>query len=212
MPRGRAHLRRADPLLAGLIDAVDANGGLARRGGRAAAPDDHYGALLRAIVGQQLSTKAALSIYSRLLERFGGRPPTPEELLEASSGDPEPFRASVGLSRAKVKYLRSLAEHVIDGSLDLGRMESRSDEEVIAELTAIKGLGEWTSHMFLIFHLDRPDVLPVGDLGVRRAIERAYRLPALPSVDEMTAIAEPWRPYRSLAARYLWRSLDNEPV
>jgi DNA-3-methyladenine glycosylase II len=116
------------------------------------------------------------------------------------------------LSHAKVKYLRSLAEHVLDGSLELDRMESLSDEEVIAELTAIKGLGEWTAHMFLMFHLGRPDVLPVGDLGIRRAIERVYGFDELPSVEEMTELAEPWRPYRTLASRYLWRSLDNEPV
>src|SRR4051794_596177 len=115
--RGRAHLRRADPVLAGVIDVVDTQGGVAPRSDRGHAPDDHYGALLRSIVGQQLSTKAAASIYGRLLERFGGRPPTPAELLEASEADPEGFRTSVGLSRAKVKYLRSLAEHVLDGSL-----------------------------------------------------------------------------------------------
>jgi DNA-3-methyladenine glycosylase II len=210
--RGRAHLHRADPVLARVIDAVDAHGGIAPRGDRGHAPDDHYGALLRSIVGQQLSTKAAASIYRRLLERFGGRPPTPAELLAASEQEPEEFRTAVGLSRAKVSYLRSLAEHVIDGSLELDRMESLPDEEVIAELTAIKGLGEWTSHMFLIFHLGRPDVLPVGDLGVRRAIERAYGLGDLPAPDQMGRIAEPWRPYRSVASRYLWRSLDNEPV
>jgi DNA-3-methyladenine glycosylase II len=209
--RGRAHLHRADPVLAAIIDEVDAGGGLgARSPGHAA--DDHYGALLRSIVGQQLSTRAAYAIYGRLLERFGGRPPTPEELLEASSGDPEPFRAAMGLSRAKVKYLRSLAEHVLSGELDLDRMDALSDDEVIAELTAVKGLGLWTSQMFLMFHLGRPDVLPVGDLGIRRAIERGWGLPAIPDAEEMTRIAEPWRPYRTLASRYLWRSLDNEPV
>ena len=121
------------------------------------------------------------------------------------------MRAAVGLSRAKVTYLRSLAEHVIAGDLELERMESLGDEEVIAELTAVKGLGLWTAQMFLIFHLERPDVLPVGDLGVRRAIERAYALDAMPSPEEMEGIAEPWRPYRSVASRYLWRSLDATP-
>src|SRR4051794_18507370 len=172
--RGRAHLHRSDPVLAGVIDVVDAAGGVAPRSGRGHAPDDHYGALLRSIVGQQLSTKAASSIYGRLLERFGGRPPTPRELLDASAGDSEPFRAAMGLSRAKVKYLRSLAEHVLDGSLDLDGMDALPDDEVIAELTAIKGLGVWTSHMFLMFHLGRPDILPVGDLGIRNAVRRAY--------------------------------------
>lgn len=195
-------------MLGEIVDAVEADGGLGRRGRRPIDKDDHYGALVRSIVGQQLSVKAAYSINQRLLERFGGRPPAPEQLL---AEEPEEMRAAVGLSRAKVKYLRSLAEHVVSGELELERMESLPDEEVIAELTAVKGLGEWTSHMFLIFHLERPDVLPVGDLGVRRAIELAYGLSVLPTPDEMTRIAEPWRPYRSLAARYLWRSLDKTP-
>ena len=211
MPKGRAHLRRADPVLAGIIDAVDAGGGLGERAAQHAS-DDHYGALLRAIVGQQLSTRAAYAIYGRLLDRFGGRPPTPRELLDASDGDSEPFRAAMGLSRAKVKYLRSLAEHVLSGELDLAGMDALGDDEVIAELTAIKGLGLWTSHMFLMFHLGRPDVLPVGDLGIRHAFRRAYGLDHVPDAAEMEAIAEPWRPYRTLACRYLWRSLDNEPV
>ena len=160
-------------------------------------------------MGQQLSTKAARSIYARLLEHFSGRRPTPQEIL---ASDPEALRAAAGLSRAKVGFLRSLAEHVVSGELELERLDDLPDEEVIAELVAVKGLGEWTSHMFLMFHLGRPDVLPVGDLGIRRAIERAYGLDDMPSVEEMTELAEPWRPYRTLASRYLWRSLDNEPV
>ena len=193
-------------MLAGVIDRA---GDLGPRAGRATAdPDDHYGALVRSIVGQQLSTKAASAIYTRLLDRFGGRPPTPAEVL---AEDPEELRAAAGLSRAKVSFLRSLAEHVRDGSLELERLDELPDEEVIAELAAVKGLGVWTAHMFLIFHLERPDVLPVGDLGVRRAIMVAYGLDALPDPAEMERIGEPWRPWRSLAARFLWRSLDNEP-
>jgi DNA-3-methyladenine glycosylase II len=159
-------------------------------------------------VGQQLSTKAARSIYGRLEEMFGGRAPTPRELLAADS---EAVR-SVGLSRPKVGYLRDLAEHVQDGRLELDRLTELSDEEVIAEVTAVKGLGVWTAHMFLIFHLGRPDVLPVGDLGIRNAMARAYGLDGAPKPVEMEAIAEPWRPYRSLASLYLWRSLDNQPA
>jgi DNA-3-methyladenine glycosylase II len=170
---------------------------------------DHYGALVRAIVGQQLSVAAARSIYGRLTELFGGRPPTPQEVLDQ---DPEPFRAAVGLSRAKVLFLRSLAEHVLSGELELERLDELSDEEVQAELTAVKGLGEWTVHMFLMFQLERPDILAVGDLGVRRAVERAYGLPDLPSAAELTALAEPWRPYRTVACRVLWKSLDNAPA
>jgi DNA-3-methyladenine glycosylase II len=203
--RATEHLRASDPVLAGVIHAV---GKLpSSRAGRPA-PDDHYGALVRAIVGQQLSVVAARAIYGRLTDRFGGRPPTPREILDE---EPEELRAAVGLSRAKVGFLRSLAEHVLSGQLELERLDELSDEDVIAELVAVKGLGEWTSHMFLMFQLERPDVLAVGDLGIRRAIERAYDLDALPGPAEIEALAEPWRPYRTLACRYLWRSLANEP-
>jgi len=192
-------------VLAALIDAVgtlpDARDGRPER-------SDHYGALVRAITGQQLSVRAAATIYGRLIDRFGGRPPTPVEIL---ADEPEELRAAAGLSRAKVGYLRSLAEHVISGELELERLDALGDEQVIAELTAVKGLGMWSAQMFLMFHLQRPDVLPVGDLGIRRAIERAYTLEELPQAPEMERIAEPWRPHRTLACRYLWRSLQNEP-
>jgi DNA-3-methyladenine glycosylase II len=200
------HLRASDPVLARIIEE---SGKLpSARAGRPD-PDDHYGALVRSIVGQQLSVLAARAIYGRLTDRFGGRPPTPQEILD---DEPEELRAAAGLSRAKVGFLRSLAEHVLSGELELERLDTLADEQVIAELVAVKGLGEWTSHMFLMFHLQRPDVLAVGDLGIRRAMERAYGLAALPSSAEMEAIAEPWRPYRTLACRYLWRSLQNTPV
>jgi len=152
---------------------------------------------------------AARAIYGRLTARFAGRPPTPREILE---DDPEALRAAAGLSRAKVGFLRSLAEHVQSGELELGRLDELADEQVIAELTAVKGIGEWSAHMFLMFHLERPDILPVGDLGIRRAIERAYGLSELPLAPEIEQIAEPWRPHRTLACRYLWRSLENEPA
>ncbi len=198
-------LRASDPVLAELIDRV---GELpSARGGRTGV-SDHYGALVRSIVGQQLSVLAARAIYGRLTERFGGRAPTPQEILD---DEPEELRAAAGLSRAKVGFLRSLAEHVLSGELELERLEALSDEQVIAELVAVKGLGEWTAHMFLMFDLQREDVLAVGDLGIRRAIERAYGLESLPKAAQIEAIAEPWRPHRTLACRYLWRSLDNEP-
>ncbi len=200
-----AHLREADPVLAGLIEDLGPRG---LDDGRDSSPHDHYGTLVRAIVGQQLSTKAAASIFARLTERYGGRTPTPEEVLAA---EPEELRAAAGLSRSKVGYLRSLAEHVLDGELELKRLDELEDEQVVAELVAVKGLGVWTAQMFMMFHLQRPDVLPVGDLGIRRAIERAYGLPGLPEPSEMEELAEPWRPYRTLACRYLWRSLKNEP-
>ena len=197
-------------MLRDLIDQVDSGEGLGERAGRRGMrPDDHYGALVRSIVGQQLSTKAARAIYERLLAHFGGHTPSPEEVLAA---DPEEMRAAAGLSHAKVGFLRSLAEHVIDGSLELARLDELPDEQVTAELVAVKGLGPWTADMFLLFHLQRPDVLAVGDLGIRRAAMIAYRLEELPGPDELTAIAEPWRPYRSVACRYLWRSLDATPV
>jgi DNA-3-methyladenine glycosylase II len=200
-----AFLIEADPVLAGVIEAVGPDGLGDARAGR---PADHYGALVRAIVGQQLSTKAARSIFGRLTERFDGRTPTPAEVL---ADEPEELRAAAGLSRAKVGFLRSLAEHVLSGELELERLDELSDEQVIAELVAVKGLGVWTAHMFLMFHLQRPDVLAVGDLGIRRAIERAYEL-SEPDTATMEAVAEPWRPHRTLACRYLWRSLDNEPT
>lgn len=124
--------------------------------------------------------------------------------------DPERLR-EVGLSRAKARYLRSLAEHVLAGKLELERLDELPDEEVSAQLTDVKGLGQWTADMFLIFHLRRPDVLPVGDLGIRRAVQIAYGLDGLPTPAELAQIAEPWRPHRSLASLYLWSSLDNAP-
>ena len=200
------HLRAGDPVIAGLLDSYEApDGVLSRRGRR---PTDAYGALLRAIVGQQLSTKAARTIYERLTGLFEGRTPAPAEIVAA---DPDHLR-SAGLSRAKVAYLRDLAERIEDGELDLDHISELPDEEVIEELTAVKGLGDWTVHMFLIFHLGRPAVLPVGDLGIRRGAQLAYGLEELPDAAELTRIAEPWRPHRSLACLYLWRSLDNEPA
>jgi DNA-3-methyladenine glycosylase II len=201
-----AHLSDADPVLAGLIAAV---GPLPRSRAGRPAQDDHYGALVRSITGQQLSVRAASTIYGRLTARFGDRAPTPQEIL---ADDPEELRAAAGLSRAKTSYLRSLAEHVIYGELELERLDELPDEQVMAELIAVKGLGAWTVQMFLMFQLERPDILPVGDLGIRRAIERAYGLEELPDPTTMERIAEPWRPHRTLACRYLWRSLANEPA
>ena len=199
-------LAEADPVLRSVIDAVGVDG---LGDARAARPADHYGALVRSIVGQQLSTKAARAIYGRLTDYFGGHTPTPAEVLAA---DPEEMRAAAGLSRAKAGFLRSLAEHVLDGSLELEGLDELPDDDVIAELVAVKGLGEWTSHMFLMFHLQRPDVLAVGDLGVRRAVMIRYQLPELPTPGELEELGERWRPYRTLACLYLWRSLDAVPA
>lgn len=198
------HLSR-DARIAVLIDQHGPLDLEARRRGR---PADAYGALLRSIVGQQLSVKAARSIYGRLVELFGGSTPSPGELLGA---DPEALRGA-GLSRPKVAYIRDLARHVEDGDLHLDSLDEMSDDEVIAELTGVKGLGVWTAHMFLMFHLGRPDVLPVGDLGIRRAVERLYGLESLPDAETLERLGERWRPYRTLACLYLWQSLDNPPV
>jgi DNA-3-methyladenine glycosylase II len=203
--RGTRHLRRKDPVMRDLIKRLGKLDMDARRRGR---PADAYGALVRSIVGQQLSTRAAATIYGRMIELWGGRTPTPQELLDT---DAEAIRAA-GMSRPKVAYLRDLAEHILSGELELDRLDELTDEEIVAELTAVKGLGEWTAHMFLIFHLQRPDVLPVGDLGVRNAAREVYELEALPTALELEELGEPWRPHRSLAALYLWRSRDNVPA
>jgi DNA-3-methyladenine glycosylase II len=169
---------------------------------------DPWAVLVSAVVGQQLSTKAAATIRGRLMEPYGERMPTPAELLEANEKD---LRAA-GLSGRKVEYLRDLARHVGEGELDLGALATMSDEEVIEEITAVRGFGRWTAEMFLIFHLGRPDVLPVGDLGIRKAAQRAYDLDEPPNPEELERIAEPWRPQRSLACLYLWESLRSKPA
>ena len=199
------HLRSVDHVMRGLID----DGGPIhperdRRGSR----PDPYEALARAIVGQQLSTKAARSIWERLVEVLGGALPPPSELLAV---DPETIR-SAGLSRAKVAFIRDLAERLDDGRLDVGVLGDLADEDVIAALTEIKGVGPWTAEMFLIFHLGRADVLSTGDLGIRRAAQIAYGLDDLPGPHDLERIAEPWRPHRTLGCLYLWRSLDNAPA
>jgi DNA-3-methyladenine glycosylase II len=193
-----------DPVMAALVDGAGPLGMDDRRRGR---PDDAYGALVRTIVGQQLSTRAARKIYARLSALFGDRGPTPEEILAADDGA---LRA-VGLSRPKVSYLKDLAGRVIGGELNLDPLYALPDDEVIDRITSVKGLGRWSADMFLIFHLSRPDVLPVGDLGIRRAVERAYGLDGLPVARTLEDVAASWRPRRTLACLYLWGSLDNVP-
>ena len=183
---------------------VASNGPLdhaARRRGR---PDDAYGSLVRTIVGQQLSTKAARTIYGRLAALFGDNPPTPSDLIAAE----EPALRAAGLSRQKIGYLRDLAVRVQSGELELDNLHELPDEEVSARITAVKGLGQWSADMFLMFHLRRPDVLPVGDLGIRRAVERVYGLSELPDADDLRTLAVPWRPWRTLACLYLWTTLE----
>jgi len=175
-----------------------------RRGSR----PDPYEALARAIVGQQLSTKAARSIWEKLQGQFGGKTPTPEQVLRKR---PATLRKA-GLSNAKVEFLRDLARRVKSGELDLKALGKLNDEDVIAELIEVKGIGSWTAEMFLIFHLARPDVVSVGDLGIRRATQIAYGLDDLPGPEDLERIADEWRPHRTLACLYLWRSLANAPA
>ena len=198
------HLRSGDHVMRRIIDErgpIDPE--TDRRGSR----PDPYEALARAIVGQQLSTKAARSIWERLVEILGGTFPEPSGLLAA---DAEVIRGA-GLSRSKVNFLRDLSQRVEDGRLDLRRLMELPDEDVVATLTEIKGVGPWTAEMFLIFHLGRPDVISAGDLGIRRAVQIEYGLDELPGPTDLERIAEPWRPHRTLACLYLWRSLDNAP-
>ena len=192
--------------MAALVDRVGTDLLGDRRRNR---PSDHWGVLIRAIIAQQVSVASADAIHGRLLAYFGARTPTPEELLGA---DPELMRPAAGLSRAKTVSLQSLAAHVVDGSLQLDRLHESDDAEVRAELTAVKGIGTWSADVFLIFHLHRPDVLIVGDVGVRNAMAAVYGLATNPTSAEMAAIAAPWRPYRTFGCLYLWRSLDAPPA
>jgi DNA-3-methyladenine glycosylase II len=206
--RARKQLAAADPTMGALIERIgkiDIATRLKRRSEER--PADAYGALLRAIVGQQLSTKAARTIYGRVCDLFGGATPSPEQLLEATEED---LRAA-GLSGRKVEYIRDLATHVLAGELELNRLGELADEEVIEEIVAVRGLGQWTAEMFLLFHLERPDVLSGGDLGIRKAIQNEYGLEEMPTPQLVLEIGEPWRPHRSLASLYLWESLAAVP-
>ncbi|WP_314172468.1 DNA-3-methyladenine glycosylase family protein [Streptomyces winkii] len=209
------HLHRADPELGAVIDDVVHGGGIRPTlppdpalAGDPNMPTDCYGVLIRGVASQNISAFASRAIYRKLTERFGGRPPTPQEILD---DDPDELRVAAGLSHAKTQSLRSLAEHILSGELQLGQLHDLADEDVIAQLTAVKGIGPWTADMFLIWHLNRPDVLPVGDLDIRRAVENLYTLPALPAAAELERIAEPWQPYRTLACLYLWRLTETTP-
>ena len=206
--KARKALAAADPMMGALIErlgGLDVETRLERR--KEERPPDAYGALLRAIVGQQLSTKAARTIYLRVVDLFGGTTPTPEQLLEAEEED----LRGCGLSGRKTEYVRDLASHVLAGELELDRLEDLADEEVIEEIVAVRGLGRWTAEMFLLFHLERPDVLSGGDLGIRKAIQVEYGLAEMPPPKRVLEIGEPWRPHRSLASLYLWESLAAVP-
>jgi DNA-3-methyladenine glycosylase II len=206
--KANAALAASDSTMAALIERVGETDLAARLRRRSEErPADAYGALLRAIVGQQLSTKAARTIYLRVLDIFAGTAPSPEQLLEASEAD----LRGAGLSGRKVEYVRDLASHVISGELELERLNELSDEEAIAEIVAVRGLGQWTAEMFLMFHLERPDVLSGGGLGIRKAVQIEYGLEEMPAPAKVLEIGEPWGPYRSLASLYLWESLAAVP-
>ena len=168
--------------------------------------EDAFTALTHSIISQQLSTRAAATIARRFDALFGGVP-TPGALALV---DDAQLRA-VGLSSQKIRYMRDLCSRVADGSLTLEKVNELPDEDVIQSLTQIKGIGRWTAEMFLMFRLHRPDVLPVDDLGILKAVQRAYGLRKLPRAERLTKIGEPWRPYRSVACWYLWASLENKP-
>ena len=203
----REELAASDPVMADLIrrlGSLDYATRLRRRNEER--PADAFGALLRPLVGQQISTKAARAIYLRMLGLFDG-PPTPEAMLALTEED----LRGVGFSRRKVEYVHDLARHALDGSLELDRLHELDDDEVVAEISAVRGFGRWTAEIFLIMHLGRPDVIVGGDLGIRRAIMLEDRLAAMPTPKQVEARAECWRPNRSLACLYLWESLHAVP-
>lgn len=197
-----AHLAAADPVMARLIE---------ERGPitMTATPQaDYFFTLLDAIASQQLSSKVAATIVNRIRALVpGDAAPTAAQIMEV----PDQTLRDVGLSWAKVRYVKDLAGRVVQGELDLVHISSMSDEEIITELVAVKGIGRWTAEMFLLFSLARPDVFAVDDYGLRMAMKRLYNMLDLPKPAPMRALAEPWRPYRSHASLYLWRSLDNSP-
>jgi DNA-3-methyladenine glycosylase II len=189
------HLSKRDPTLKKMIAAVGPC--------KLQPAPDHFFILARSIISQQISTKAAASITGRLVEALGKSKLTPKGILNLSD---EQMRAA-GLSAAKVRYLRDLATHVEGRILRLRALRRLEDEEVIEQLIQVKGIGRWTAEMFLMFSLGRPDVLPIDDLGFRSAVKKHYLLEDLPKRDALIELAECWRPYRSIATWYLWRSL-----
>jgi DNA-3-methyladenine glycosylase II len=202
LQRAADHLAAHDPILAPLIAVYPLPGFTPHT--------NYYQALVNSIIGQQLSVKAAATIKKRFAELFGTTFPTPEQII---ASDDELLK-SAGLSRPKVAYIKDLAMHVLDGSILFDRFAELSNDEILAELIAVKGIGEWTVHMFLMFCMGRLDILPTGDLGVRSGIKQLYGLDSLPTPETVKEIASTnhWHPYESAASWYIWRSLDNEPL
>ena len=199
--RARRVLARRDPILRDLM----------RRHGPCGLTKsqhtDPFVALLHAIISQQLSTRAAATIAGRVEALMDGKP-SPSRVAMVS----DPQLRAAGLSGQKVKYLRDLCTRIHAGTLPLDELDHMTDDQVIAALTQVKGIGRWTAEMFLMFRLHRPDVLPVGDLGIVKAVQRAYRLRTVPSPARLLRLGESWRPYRSVACWYLWASLENVPL
>ncbi|MCK9485882.1 MAG: DNA-3-methyladenine glycosylase 2 family protein [Dehalococcoidia bacterium] len=191
------HLRQVDPVVGRLIEEHGPY--------RPRPAMDHYESLLRTVMFQQLNGRAASAIQERWMGLYGGRYPTPSELLATTD---EAFRA-VGVSRQKSGYLRDIAERMLSGALDFRRLDEMSDEAIVEQVTAVKGLGEWSAHMFLMFQLGRPDVLPIGDFGVRNGMRLAYGLREMPSPARAREIGAPWEPYRSVGAWYMWRATEG---
>jgi DNA-3-methyladenine glycosylase II len=201
--RARRHLMRRDPRLGAAIKKIGACA-LADRQRK-----DHLTALISAIVSQQLSTRAAATIFARFIALLpDGAAVNPADIDRLTDAD----LRGAGLSGQKVAYLRDLCARIADGRLDLAELETLDDDQVIARLTAVKGFGRWTAEMFLMFRLHRPDVLPAGDLGIVNAVQRLYRLRKRPDVKRILKMGEAWRPYRSVASWYLWQTLRNEPL
>jgi DNA-3-methyladenine glycosylase II len=194
----RLHLAKTDPVLRQLIARVGPCQLVPHR--------HHFATLCDSIISQQLSTRVAEVIFDRFAGLYPQRRPTPQTVRET----PLPRLRSVGLSRQKASYLKDLATGFLDGRIRPGRLARQSNEEIIEALVSIHGIGRWTAEMFLIFSLNRPDVLPVDDLGIKKAIQRWYKLPALPSPKKIRAIGKDWHPYETIASWYLWQSLRLE--
>lgn len=201
--KARRVLMRRDPILAEAIKRIGPCGMADRQ------RKDHLSALVGSIVSQQLSTKAAATIFGRFVALFPGAHIASADAIAAI--DDATLR-SVGFSGQKVSYLRDLSTRIIDGRLNLDELETLPDEVVIERLTAVRGFGRWTAEMFLMFRLHRPDVLPVDDLGIQNAIQRLYRMRKRPDAKRMMKLGEAWKPYRSVASWYLWQTLRNEPL
>jgi DNA-3-methyladenine glycosylase II len=199
MRKAVRHLRKSDPTLAAIIEQVGPF--------RMEYAEPTFHSLAESILYQQLNGKAAVTIFRRFTDLVGD-PVTPQGILNATDAE---LRA-VGLSKQKTSYLRDLAEKTKAGLLEFERLGELSDEDVIRHLTQVKGVGVWTAHMFLMFTLRRPDILPTGDYGIQAAIRKHYRKRKLPKPKDMERIARPWSPYRSVACWYLWRSLDIETI